>query len=67
MASQGALTGNPLGPATSYSPEQHIFCSGLSKLLEASKRNDDLEYHKILLNIELLTFALCWFGMASIV
>jgi hypothetical protein len=44
-------------------PQVQVFQTGLMSLLGASRHNKDANYHKVVMNVQLLVFALCWFGM----
>ena len=41
----------------------HVFSAGLESLISAMRHTQDANFHKIMTNIQLLVFALCWFGM----
>jgi hypothetical protein len=49
--------------SSSPSAEQLVFQSGLINLLSAIRCSNDVNYNKIMINIQFLVFALCWFGM----
>jgi hypothetical protein len=46
--------------------EQQVFTTGMANLISAIRHTQDANYHKIMINIHLLVFALCWFGMVSL-
>jgi hypothetical protein len=45
--------------------DAHIFKSGIRNLLSAYAHHKGAQFNKAILNIELLAFALVWFGMVS--
>lgn len=55
------MTSNTSTPAH----EIHIFQTGVASLLSASRHYMDANYHKVMINIQHLVFALCWFGMVG--
>jgi hypothetical protein len=48
------------------STEERIFRSGIVNLLNANHHSSVANYNKSMLNVELLSYALCWFGMVSV-
>ena len=40
-----------------------VFWTGLVNLVSAVHHTQDANYHKVMVNIKFLVFALCWFGM----
>jgi len=38
----------------------------MANLISAIRHTQDANYHKIMINIHFLVFALCWFGMVSL-
>jgi hypothetical protein len=49
--------------SSSGSGEIHVFTSGLLNLLSAMRHTEDANFHKVMMNIQLLVFAVSWFGM----
>ena len=47
-------------------PETRLLKNGISTLLQAIQFSHDVKYNKIMLNVTLLAFGICWFGMVSI-
>jgi len=45
------------------SPERIVFQTGISNLVYAARHSHDVKYHKVMVNVQLVVFALCWFGM----
>jgi hypothetical protein len=52
----------PSSSSTS-SPEQVVLLTGLSNLVSATKNINDIKYYRVMVNIQLVIFALCWFGL----
>jgi hypothetical protein len=50
------------GPST-LSAHAQVLKTGLTSLVSASRHMQDASYHKIMINIQLLVFSMCWFGM----
>src|SRR3981189_2314867 len=48
------------------SRESQAFNTGLTNLVSAMRHTQDANFHKVMMNIQLLVFALCWFGMVCI-
>jgi hypothetical protein len=46
-------------------PEQSMLKQSLLTLLRAGAHMNDAKYNQSLVNLELMAFALCWFGMVS--
>lgn len=55
-------------PGSSSSPSAHlqILETGLTSLLSASRHVKEAKFHKAMVNIQFLVFALCWFGMVTL-
>jgi hypothetical protein len=51
------------GSTSGLSAEQQVFHTGLANLVAAIRHGEGVSFHKVMINIQLLVFALCWFGM----
>jgi hypothetical protein len=51
--------------SASPSVEQVIFQTGITNLIYATRHSRNANYQKVMVNIQLVVFALCWFGMVS--
>ena len=50
-------------PSFISSLEQIVFQTGIFNLVYASRHSQDIKFHKVMVNVQLVVFALCWFGM----
>ena len=55
------------GSSSSPSAHLQILETGLASLLSASRHVKEAKFHKAMVNIKFLVFALCWFGMVTLV